>query len=77
MSDKLKNSKHFCMMPWIHLHMWPAGTTYPCCMSDPAFPVGNTQTQSLQDIWNGEQMRTMRMKCYKMFLAKNVDVVMN
>ena len=61
MSDKLKNSKHFCMMPWIHLHMWPAGTTYPCCMSDPAFPVGNTQTQSLQDIWNGEQMRTMRM----------------
>jgi len=61
MSEALKNSKHFCMMPWIHLHMWPAGTTYPCCMSDPIHPVGNTQTQSLQDIWNGEQMRELRM----------------
>ena len=61
MSDKLKNSKHFCMMPWIHLHMWPAGTTYPCCMSDPAHPVGDTQTQSLQEIWNGPEMRELRM----------------
>ena len=25
------------------------------------YPVGNTQTQSLQDIWNGEQMRELRM----------------
>ena len=61
MSDKLKNSKHFCMMPWIHLHMWPAGTTYPCCMSDPVYPVGDTQTQSLQEIWNGPEMRELRM----------------
>ena len=61
MSEKLKNSKHFCMMPWIHLHMWPAGTTYPCCMSDPEFPVGDTQTQSLQEIWNGPEMRELRM----------------
>ena len=43
------------------MHMWPAGYTYPCCMSDPALPVGNTQEQSLQDIWNGEQMRTLRL----------------
>ena len=48
-------------MPWIHMHMWPAGYTYPCCMSDPALPVGNTQEQSLQDIWNGEQMRQLRL----------------
>ena len=61
MSDKLKNSKHFCMMPWIHLHMWPAGTTYPCCMSDPDYPVGNTQTQSLQEIWNSPKMRELRL----------------
>ena len=61
MSDKLKASKHFCMMPWIHLHMWPAGTTYPCCMSDPEFPVGDTQKQSLQEIWNGPEMRELRM----------------
>ena len=57
----MSDSKTFCMMPWIHMHMWPAGYTYPCCMSDPALPVGNTQEQSLQDIWNGEQMRQLRL----------------
>ena len=61
MSDKLKSSKHFCMMPWVHMHMWPAGYTYPCCMSDPDLPIGNTQDQSLQEIWNGEQLRNIRL----------------
>jgi len=61
MSEQLKNSKHFCMMPWTHMHLWPAGTTYPCCMSDPEFPIGNTQKQSLQEIWNGKELRNIRM----------------
>ena len=41
--------------------MWPAGYTYPCCMSDPDLPIGNTQDQSLQEIWNGEQLRNIRL----------------
>ena len=49
------------MMPWVHMHLWPAGFTYPCCMSDPDHPIGNTQNQSLQEIWNGDQMRQIRM----------------
>ena len=57
----MSESKHFCMMPWVHMHLWPAGYTYPCCMSDPALPVGNTQTQSLQEIWNGPEMRQLRL----------------
>ena len=61
MSEKIKQSKHFCMMPWEHMHMWPAGYTYPCCMSDPDLPIGNTQDQSLQEIWNGEQLRNIRL----------------
>jgi radical SAM protein with 4Fe4S-binding SPASM domain len=61
MSNDLKQSKHFCMMPWTHMHLWPAGTTYPCCMSDPDHPVGNTQDQTLQDIWNGPEMRQLRL----------------
>jgi radical SAM protein with 4Fe4S-binding SPASM domain len=61
MSEKLKQSKHFCMMPWVHMHMWPAGYTYPCCMSDPDLPIGNTQDQSLQEIWNGKQLRNIRL----------------
>ena len=48
------------MLPWVHMHLWPAGTAYPCCMSDPDLPIGDTQTQSLQEIWNGEHLRTIR-----------------
>ena len=48
-------------MPWTHMHMWPAGTTYPCCMSDPDYPVGNTQNESLQEIWNSPKMRELRL----------------
>ena len=56
-----EDNKTFCMMPWVHMHMWPAGTTYPCCMSDPDLPVGNTKEQSMQDIWNGKEMRQLRL----------------
>ena len=59
--SKITDNKTFCMMPWVHMHLWPAGYTYPCCMSDPDLPIGNTQKQSLQDIWNGEEMRKIRM----------------
>lgn len=51
----------FCMLPWVHMHLWPSGTTYPCCLSDPNLPVGDTQTQTLQEIWNGDQMRQLRL----------------
>ena len=56
-----EDSKTFCMMPWVHMHTWPAGYTYPCCMADPDLPIGNTQEQSLQDIWNGPELRKIRL----------------
>ena len=27
----LKESKTFCIYPWIHLHAYPTGEAYPCC----------------------------------------------
>ena len=56
-----KNNNVFCMLPWTHMHLWPAGATYPCCMADPDLPIGNTQTQSLQEIWNGDSMKQLRL----------------
>lgn len=62
MKDKhlLLNDDTFCMLPWIHMHIWPEGATYPCCVADNDHAIGNTQTQSLAEIWNGEQMKTLR-----------------
>jgi hypothetical protein len=38
------------------------GDTYPCCQSYmlDAEPVGNIGRQSLEEIWNGEPMQSMR-----------------
>ena len=64
MTELLK-SKTFCMLPWTHMHMWPAGTTYACCMADPDIPIGNTQEQSIQEIWNGDRMKELRLNLLK------------
>lgn len=39
-----KVSKSFCIMPWTHLHTWPNGNVFPCCIADSAKPIGNLKT---------------------------------
>lgn len=58
----LTKSKTFCMYPWIHLHAYPTGDAYPCCMFDMAYPVGNTRKNTLENIWNNDEMKTIRLK---------------
>jgi len=57
---KLMESDNFCMLPWIHLHAWPDGRAYPCCLGRAAHPVGNFKEKSMREIWNDEPMRLMR-----------------
>lgn len=52
----------FCMMPWIHMHIWPGGNTYPCCMSRSDMPLGNTGKSDLAGIWNGDGMKALRKR---------------
>ena len=44
--SKLYNSKVFCMMPWVHTHIWPNGNAFPCCMSDSDIEYGNLNDNS-------------------------------
>ncbi len=57
----LKDSKTFCIYPWIHLHAYPTGEAYPCCHAEmkPGV-VGNCRTQTLEEIWRGEPMQQLR-----------------
>ena len=57
----LTESKTFCMYPWIHLHAWPTGQAFPCCMSEPAGQIGNCHTQPLSEIWNSKEQRQLRV----------------
>jgi organic radical activating enzyme len=66
LTDKERNllteSKTFCMYPWIHLHAYPTGPAYLCCMAEMDSPVGNCREKTLKEIWNDEPMKTVRRK---------------
>ncbi len=49
-----------CLLPFMHLHTWPSGQVFPCCVYDSKHPIGNMNEASLQDIWNNDEIRTLR-----------------
>ena len=65
MTDRQKEllieSDTFCMMPWLHLHAFPDGRAYPCCFAIDKHPVGDLNTESMQDVFNGKDMKEMRV----------------
>jgi MoaA/NifB/PqqE/SkfB family radical SAM enzyme len=56
----LKDSKTFCIYPWIHLHTYPTGEAYPCCHAEMAYPVGNARFKPLEEIYRDAPMRELR-----------------
>jgi len=57
----LEESKTFCLAPWLSIHTWPDGKTYPCCIWNSNEPIGNINDQSLKDVWNNDAMRRTRI----------------
>jgi radical SAM protein with 4Fe4S-binding SPASM domain len=53
-------SKTFCILPWIHIYANPDGSVLPCSVGDHHIHLGNIQSQSINEVWNGEEYRTMR-----------------
>jgi radical SAM protein with 4Fe4S-binding SPASM domain len=58
--DRLVKSDVFCMIPWIHLHGFPDGRAYPCCLGEMDHPVGNLKESTMEEVWNQDAYRTMR-----------------
>ena len=56
----LKDSKFFCMAPWIHMHVWPNGRAFPCCLADTADTYGNTNRESIHELWNSDLAKKLR-----------------
>lgn len=57
----LKESKIFCMFPWLHLNVTPKGDIYPCCSNNYSTPFGNTKETTLKDAFNSEKMKALRL----------------
>ena len=57
----LRESKTFCMYPWIHLHAYPTGEAYPCCHAEMAAgSIGNCRDNTLKEIWNSDRQKQLR-----------------
>jgi MoaA/NifB/PqqE/SkfB family radical SAM enzyme len=57
----LTESQTFCMYPWIHLHAYPTGETHLCCHSKMDKPIGDCKTQTLEQIWNSDSIKSVRL----------------
>jgi len=58
----MSKSSTFCILPWIHIYSNPDGSVLPCSIGDYRLHLGNIQSQTIEDVWNGEKYKTMRKK---------------
>lgn len=58
--EYIYESESFCVVPWIHLHSYPTGKAYPCCMGDMDLPVGDFKKDDLRTVWNSPAMKQLR-----------------
>jgi radical SAM protein with 4Fe4S-binding SPASM domain len=58
--QRLTESKTFCMLPWMHMHAFPDGRAYPCCLADYWHPVGDLRKNTMAEVWNQDKYKTMR-----------------
>jgi radical SAM protein with 4Fe4S-binding SPASM domain len=61
----LVESETFCMLPWMHMHAFPDGRAYPCCLGDYWHPVGNLRKNTMAEVWNQNKYKTMRKNMLK------------
>ena len=59
-ANLLMTSETFCMLPWVHMHAFPDGRAYPCCLADYWHPVGDLRKSTMAEVWNQEPYRNLR-----------------
>jgi len=54
----IPTKKHFCILPWVHLHVSQNGRVSPCCNNNRY--LGNVKEQPVKAIWQGDQFKNVR-----------------
>ena len=50
-----------CAIPWTHLAFEPSGKVIPCCLTSTyEYFAGDLTTHSLEEIWNSDNMKSLR-----------------
>jgi sulfatase maturation enzyme AslB (radical SAM superfamily) len=71
-ANLFNHGKHFCVLPWIHLHVTGYGYMALCCEESggpDSKGYGNLNDHSLPELWQGEAIRNLRLK----MLADEMD----
>jgi radical SAM protein with 4Fe4S-binding SPASM domain len=72
--EQAKQSKTFCITPWIHQYVGPVGDVKPCCVFEHSSEIGNLKNNTLYEVWNNDATKELRLKflngetddrCYK------------
>ena len=63
--QRLTESKTFCMLPWTHMHAFPDGRVYPCCLAEYFHPIGDLRKNTMEEVWNQTGYRTIRINMLK------------
>jgi hypothetical protein len=59
--DLVHDSKHFCVLPWVHFHAWPDKRVMPCCVADSDMPVAHIEgDQSIIEMMNSDGFKEVR-----------------
>lgn len=58
--ELLIKSDTFCILPWIHLHAYPDGRAYPCCLAKYENHVGSLKENTMEEIWRDKPMQELR-----------------
>ena len=52
-----------CAIPWMHLNFEPNGKVVPCCLtSTHNYFAGDLTTDSIEEIWNSDNMKSLRLQ---------------
>ena len=60
-SELASTSKTFCVLPWMHQYIGPAGDIKPCCVYKHSSSIGSLKENSLHEIWNNDDTNQLRL----------------
>ncbi len=69
---RLKKSKVFCMVPWVHMFNSPSGDVQPCCVSLDG-TMGNVYENDIKEIWNNARYKDFRKELLSDTPSKHCD----
>jgi len=71
-------SKTICAIPWMHLNFEPNGKVVPCCLtSHHNYFAGDLNKESIVEIWNSDNMKSLRKQMINGERPKICDTCFN